>query len=91
MHFIHFSLDFCESIVEFVEDVVDNNSIKIIFESNLEKVERMNLSANIICQKSKFNCKTSIGHINKLKHSSKRCDSQLSNAPIKNGPKLVKK
>ena len=25
MHFIHFSLDFCESIVEFVEDIVDNN------------------------------------------------------------------
>jgi len=34
--FIHFSLEFCESIVEFVEDVVDNNSIKIIFESNPE-------------------------------------------------------
>jgi len=53
----------------------------------------MDLSANIICQKSKFNCKTSTGHINKLKHSPKRCDSKLSNAPknMKNGPELVKK
>ena len=51
----------------------------------------MDLSANIICQKSKFNCETSSGHINKLKHSPKRCDSKLSNAPknINNGKELV--
>ena len=53
----------------------------------------MDLSANIICQNSKFNCETGTGHINKLKHSSKRCDSQLSNAPknVKNGSESVKK
>ena len=47
----------------------------------------MDLSANIICQNSKFNCETGTGHINKLKHSSKR---QLSNAP-KNMTESVKK
>ena len=50
----------------------------------------MDLSANIICQNSKFNCETGT---DKLKHSSKRCDSQLSNAPknMKNGSESVKK
>jgi hypothetical protein len=47
----------------------------------------MDLSASIRSQNSKFNCETSTGHINKLKRSLERCNSQLSNAPknIKNG------
>ena len=53
----------------------------------------MDLSASIISQNSKFDCKTSTGHINKMNHSPKRCDSRLSNAPknTKNGSESVEK
>jgi len=42
---------------------------------------------------SHLNCKTNAGHIYKVKHSRKRCDSQLSNASknAENGPELVEK
>ena len=36
VHFTYFSMDFCESIAQFVENVVNNNSIEIIVESNPE-------------------------------------------------------
>ena len=76
--------------------MVDNSSIKIIFESNPELVEReVNrwTCEPALLKNPKLNCKMNTGHIYKLRHPHKRCNFQLSNAPrnINNGEELVEK